>query len=103
MYQVQLDGKLKSYVIYTNDSYRQGWEHTKCGRDFPVEKGNSSAEGKPMKIWQLESVLDSEFEDLHLKELAALIGVPQPPEHHPEGDTFEHSMQVPGRQPDGKG
>ncbi len=27
-------------------------------------------------------------------ELAALIGVPQPPEHHPEGDVWNHTMQV---------
>lgn len=32
--------------------------------------------------------------DVHFPELSALIGVPQPPEHHPEGDAFEHSMQV---------
>jgi len=32
--------------------------------------------------------------DVHFPELDALIGVPQPPEHHPEGDAFEHSMQV---------
>ncbi|MBR5093531.1 MAG: tRNA nucleotidyltransferase [Oscillospiraceae bacterium] len=29
-----------------------------------------------------------------LPELRALIGVPQPPVHHPEGDVWEHSMQV---------
>src|SRR5690606_35988359 len=28
--------------------------------------------------------------DVHFPELDALIGVPQPPEHHPEGDAFEH-------------
>ena len=27
-------------------------------------------------------------------ELAALIGVPQPPRYHPEGDAYTHSMQV---------
>lgn len=32
--------------------------------------------------------------DVHFPELAALIGIPQPAEHHPEGDAFEHSMQV---------
>ena len=27
-------------------------------------------------------------------EIAALIGVPQPPRHHPEGDVWRHTMQV---------
>ncbi len=29
-----------------------------------------------------------------LPEVAALAGVPQDPEHHPEGDVFEHTMRV---------
>lgn len=29
-----------------------------------------------------------------LPEVAALRGVPQPPEFHPEGDAFEHTMQA---------
>src|SRR5690606_2828928 len=37
---------------------------------------------------------EAEVLDVHFPELSALIGVPQPPEHHPEGDAFEHSMQV---------
>lgn len=32
--------------------------------------------------------------DVHFEEIHRLIGVPQPPQHHPEGDAFEHSMQV---------
>ncbi len=29
-----------------------------------------------------------------LPEVAALVGVPQPPEFHPEGDVFEHTVRV---------
>ena len=32
--------------------------------------------------------------DTHFPEIEALVGVPQPPRHHPEGDAFEHTMQV---------
>jgi tRNA nucleotidyltransferase (CCA-adding enzyme) len=32
--------------------------------------------------------------DVHFPEIHALIGVPQPVKWHPEGDAFEHSMQV---------
>ncbi len=32
--------------------------------------------------------------DVHFGEIADLIGVPQPEKHHPEGDAFEHTMQV---------
>ncbi|MFW5962335.1 MAG: HD domain-containing protein [bacterium] len=32
--------------------------------------------------------------DVHFPEVADLVGVPQPEKHHPEGDAFEHSLQV---------
>ena len=32
--------------------------------------------------------------DVWFPELKALIGVPQPPQHHPEGDAWNHSMLV---------
>ncbi|WP_206919138.1 HD domain-containing protein [Alicyclobacillus suci] len=32
--------------------------------------------------------------DVHFKEVAALAGVEQPVKWHPEGDAFEHTMQV---------
>jgi len=32
--------------------------------------------------------------DTHFSELNRLIGVPQPPEHHPEGDVWVHTMMV---------
>jgi tRNA nucleotidyltransferase (CCA-adding enzyme) len=32
--------------------------------------------------------------DVHFPEIHALLGVPQPIKWHPEGDVFEHSMQV---------
>lgn len=31
---------------------------------------------------------------IHFQEIADLIGVQQHPEHHPEGDAYNHSMQV---------
>lgn len=31
---------------------------------------------------------------IHFKEIADLIGVEQHPEHHPEGDVYNHTMQV---------
>lgn len=32
--------------------------------------------------------------DIHFKEISDLIGVEQPIEHHPEGDVYNHSMEV---------
>jgi tRNA nucleotidyltransferase (CCA-adding enzyme) len=32
--------------------------------------------------------------DIHFKEINDLIGVEQPLEHHPEGDVYNHSMEV---------
>ena len=32
--------------------------------------------------------------DIHFKEINDLIGVEQPIEHHPEGDVYNHSMEV---------
>lgn len=40
------------------------------------------------------TLADADILDVHFPELNALRGVPQPPEHHPEGDAFEHTMQV---------
>lgn len=37
---------------------------------------------------------DASALSVHFKEIDALRGVEQPKEHHPEGDVFEHSMQV---------
>jgi tRNA nucleotidyltransferase (CCA-adding enzyme) len=33
-------------------------------------------------------------EIIHIPELCSLIGVPQPSEHHPEGDVFTHTLMV---------
>ena len=32
--------------------------------------------------------------DMHYKEIYDLIGVEQPLEHHPEGDVYNHTMEV---------
>lgn len=32
--------------------------------------------------------------DIHFKEIKDLIGAEQPPEHHPEGDAYNHTMLV---------
>lgn len=62
----------------------------------------------PERVWQelarglMEARPSRMFEVLHestalsriLPELDALAGVPQPPEHHPEIDTFVHVMMV---------
>ena len=40
------------------------------------------------------SLLEMRALHVHFPEIAALVGVPQPPEHHPEGDAFEHTMLV---------
>ena len=40
------------------------------------------------------ALLQAEVLDVHFPEIKALCGVPQPPRHHPEGDAFEHTMQV---------
>lgn len=47
-------------------------------------------------IWKermLQWFEEGNFESI-LPEVAALRGVPQPPEFHPEGDAFEHTMQA---------
>ena len=37
---------------------------------------------------------DASVLDVHFKEIYDLIGVEQPIEHHPEGDVYNHSMEV---------
>lgn len=39
-------------------------------------------------------LLDAGLLDATYPEIYALVGKSQPPEHHPEGDAFRHSMQV---------
>lgn len=41
-----------------------------------------------------EVLKKSEVLDIHFKEIFNLIGALQPPEHHPEGDSFNHTMLV---------
>ena len=37
---------------------------------------------------------DANVLDVHFKEIYDLIGVEQPIEHHPEGDVYNHTMEV---------
>ena len=37
---------------------------------------------------------EADLLSFHFKEIEALVDVEQPPDHHPEGCSFEHSMQV---------
>lgn len=46
----------------------------------------------PDKFFRLLQELD--ILHIHFPHLAGLYGVPQPPEHHPEGHTFEHTMRT---------
>ncbi|MDD2366194.1 MAG: HD domain-containing protein [Desulfuromonadaceae bacterium] len=47
-------------------------------------------------IWKerMRQWLENGDFDIILPEVAALRGVPQPPEFHPEGDAFVHTMQA---------
>ncbi len=40
------------------------------------------------------ALMEAEVLDVHFPEISALCGVTQPFKHHPEGDVFEHTMQV---------
>ncbi|MHB1630394.1 MAG: HD domain-containing protein [Bacilli bacterium] len=40
------------------------------------------------------ALLEAGVLDVHFPEIKALCGVEQPLKHHPEGDVFEHAMQV---------
>jgi len=40
------------------------------------------------------SLAEAHVLDVHFPELASLIGVAQPVKYHPEGDAFEHTLQV---------
>lgn len=40
------------------------------------------------------TLADAGVLDIHFKEVRDLIGIPQPQEYHPEGDAFEHTMNV---------
>lgn len=42
--------------------------------------------------WGLRLMLDTGLMDAVLPEVAAMAGVPQPPQFHPEGDVFTHTL-----------
>lgn len=41
-----------------------------------------------------EVLKEANLLDIHFKEIKDLIGAEQPPEHHPEGDAYNHTMLV---------
>lgn len=54
----------------------------------------SLTEGVPP--WAIRLLLDGGLLDVVLPEVAAMVGVPQPPAFHPEGDVFTHTMMMLG-------
>jgi tRNA nucleotidyltransferase/poly(A) polymerase len=49
----------------------------------------SAAPSRFFRALATAEILDAVYPEIH-----ALIGRPQPPRHHPEGDAFEHTMQA---------
>lgn len=73
-------------------------------RQLVPELGSLSTERVVLEFWAamwsqrpsrfFETLAAAGALSVHFKEIADLQGVLQPVEHHPEGDAFEHSMQV---------
>lgn len=57
-----------------------------------VEFSKALGEKKPSIFFEV--LKKAEVLDVHFKEIYDLIGALQPPEHHPEGDSFKHTMLV---------
>lgn len=57
-----------------------------------IEFSKALSAEKPSIFFQI--LKQSNVLDVHFKEIYDLIGALQPPEHHPEGDSFNHTMLV---------
>ena len=55
-----------------------------------IEFSKSLKETKPSIFFEV--LKEAQVLEIHFKEIYDLIGALQPPEHHPEGDTFNHTM-----------
>ena len=57
-----------------------------------IEFSKALSAKKPSIFFQI--LRDANVLEVHFKEIYDLIGALQPPEHHPEGDSFNHTMLV---------
>lgn len=57
-----------------------------------IEFSKALKERKPSIFFEVLKKAD--ILEVHFKEIYNLIGALQPPEHHPEGDSFNHTMMV---------
>lgn len=57
-----------------------------------IEFSKALGEKKPSIFFEI--LKQANVLDVHFKEIYDLIGALQPPEHHPEGDSFNHTMLV---------
>lgn len=57
-----------------------------------IEFSKSLKQNKPSIFFEV--LKQAEVLDIHFKEIYDLIGALQPPQHHPEGDSFNHTMMV---------
>ena len=55
-----------------------------------IEFSRALGEKKPSIFFEI--LKEANVLDIHFKEIYDLIGALQPPEHHPEGDSFNHTM-----------
>lgn len=57
-----------------------------------IEFSKALSSKKPSIFFRI--LRDAKVLEIHYKEIYDLIGALQPPEHHPEGDSFNHTMLV---------
>ena len=57
-----------------------------------VEFSKALSANKPSTFFRI--LREANVLEVHFKEIYDLIGALQPPEHHPEGDSFNHTMMV---------
>lgn len=57
-----------------------------------IEFSKALSAKKPSTFFQI--LRDANVLEVYFKEIYDLIGALQPPEHHPEGDSFNHTMMV---------
>lgn len=71
-----------------------------CGGELAIEPKErlvgelSMALASPKPSVFFRSLLAADILSVAFPRIFALIGVAQPPEHHPEGDAFEHTMEA---------
>lgn len=89
--QLGFEVELNTLTMFADDSLQEDMKLLPVERVFEELKKALKA-SNPDKFFQV--LKKGASLHIHFKEVHDLIGVEQPPKHHPEGDAYNHTMQV---------